>query len=67
MNIAHQTMPNYYIFKEKRQKEDFITFCTDGAYMRMQDNGYIDAENFSKWVDSFLNYQESKGNLSLIK
>ena len=67
MNFATQTIPNYYFLKGKRQKEEFISFCEDGACMRMQENGYMDVENFSKWMDSFLSYHKSRGNLSLTK
>ena len=35
--------------------------------MGMQENGYMDVENFSKWMDFFFTYYESRGNLSLIK
>ena len=60
-------MPNYYVFKGKRKREDLISFCEDGAYMRMQENGYMDAANFSKWMDFFVHYHTSRGNLSLTK
>ena len=60
-------MPSYYEFKGKRQRQEFISSCENGACMGMQENGYMDAANFNKWMDYFLNYYESRGNLSLTK
>ena len=51
-------MPNYYVFKERRHRQEFIFFCEYGICMEMQKNGYMDAKNFSKWIDFFLNYHE---------
>ena len=50
VNAAGKTIPNYYVFKGR---EDFIAFCEDGACMEMQDNDYMDVENFSKWMEFF--------------
>ena len=60
-------MPNFYVFKQKRPKQEFIALCEDGACMGMQKNGYMDAHNFSNWMTFFLNYQESRGNPPLTK
>ena len=38
VNFAGGTMPNYYVFKDKRAKEEFISKCEIGACMGMQDN-----------------------------
>ena len=67
VNSAGHTMPSYYVFKGKRQRQEFISSCENGAYMGMQENGYMDAAIFNKWMDYFLNYHESRGNLSLTK
>ena len=48
VNFVGETMPNYYIFKGKRPKEDYISLCEDGACMGMQENRYMIAQNFSK-------------------
>ena len=48
INFAGSTMPNYYVFKEKRLRDKFIPLCEDGACMEMYDNGYMDAKNFNK-------------------
>ena len=31
--------------------------------MGMQENGYMEATNFSKWMDYFLRYHEGRGDL----
>ena len=33
INIANETIPNYYIFKEVRQIRNYIAKCEDGAMM----------------------------------
>ena len=67
INSIGHTMPSYYVFKGKRQRQEFISSCENGACIRMQENGYMDAANFNKWMDYFLNYHKSRGNLSLTK
>ena len=53
VNSVGETMPNYYVFKEKRSKQDFISLCEDGAYLGMQENEYMDSLNFSNWMTFF--------------
>ena len=65
INSAGGTMPSYYVFKGKRPNQDFISLCENGACLGMQENGYMDAKNFSRWMDFFLTYHESRGDLSL--
>ena len=67
INAARDTIPHYYVFKGKRPKQDFISLYENGACMGIQDNGYMDAPNFRKWMTYFLNYHESRGNLLLTK
>ena len=59
------TMPSYYVFKGKRPNADFISLCENDACLGMQENAYMDAENFSKWMDFFITYHEKRGDLSL--
>ena len=40
-------MANYYVFKGKRPRQDYIFLYEDGVCISMQENGYMDAENFS--------------------
>ena len=67
LNSTEDTMPNHHIFKEKKPREEFILLCKDGACMGIQDNGYMDVKKFSKCMIIFLNYHESRGNLSYTK
>ena len=58
-------MPNDYVFKGKRAKQQFISLCEEGACMGMQEKyGYIDAANFNKWMNYFLSYHERRGDIS---
>ena len=38
VNSVKQTMPNFYVFKGKKPKEEIISFCEDRACMRMQES-----------------------------
>ena len=35
VNSTSQTMPYYYVFKGKREREEFISYCEDGVCMGM--------------------------------
>ena len=63
INSAGSTMPSYYIFKEKRPRQEYISLREDGACIDMQENGYMDSSNFSIWITSFIRLHETKGNL----
>ena len=60
-------MPNYYVFKGKRPRQEYIRLCKDEACIGMQDSEYIDILNFSKWMFFFLNYHERRKSLSPTK
>ena len=60
-------MPNYYVFKGKRLRHEYIAICEDGTCIGMQESGYIDATKFSKWMSCFFNYHEKKNSLSRIR
>ena len=47
VNLVGYTMPNYYVFKKRRPKQQHISFCEKNACIGMQENGYMDTENFS--------------------
>ena len=67
INFVETTMPNSYVIQEKGPNQEFISKCENGVCMVMQDNDYVDATNFSKWIVFLVNYHETKGNLSLTK
>ena len=58
INSTSETMPNYYVFKGKRPRQDYMRLCEDGACIGMQESWYMDTLNFSKWMSLFLNYHE---------
>ena len=60
-------MQNYYVFKAKRPNQGYMSLCKDGACIGMQNNEYIDAKFFSKWITFFLNYHKSRRNFSNTK
>ena len=60
-------MPNYYVFKGKRPRQEYISLCEDGAYVGMQENGYMDAHNFSTWMSFFISHHERRGSLGPTK
>ena len=41
-------MPNYYVFKGKRPRQDYIRLYEDRACIEMQESRYMDTLNFSK-------------------
>ena len=63
VNSIGHTMPNYYVFKRKRPREKYISFCEDGACLGMQENGYMDSENFSTSMIFFIRHHERRGSL----
>ena len=63
VNSARYTMPNYYVFKGKRSKQEYISLCEDGACVGMQENGLMDAHNFSTWISFFISHHKRKGSL----
>ena len=67
MNSASYTMPNYYVFKGKRPRQEYIFLCEDGACIGMQENGYMDAQNFSTWMSFFITHHERRGSLGPTK
>ena len=67
VNVAGYTMPNYYIFEGKRPRQDYISKCEDGACVGMQENGYMDGQNFSTWMSFFITYYERRGSLGLTR
>ena len=67
VNSTRTTMPNYYVFKGKMPNQEFISKCENGACKGMQDNGYMDAKNFRKWITFLVNYYETRRNLSPTK
>ena len=64
VNSAGFTMPNYYLFKGRRPKQQYISLCENNACMGMQDNGYMDTKKFSTWMTYLITYHERRSALS---
>ena len=58
VNLAKGKMSNYYVFKEKEPRQEYTSLCEDGAYIGMQESGYMDSKKFSIWMSFLLNYCE---------
>ena len=60
INLASEKMPNYYVFKRKRPRQEYIELCENKAWIGMPESGYMDAMNFNKWMSFLLNYNDKK-------
>ena len=60
-------MLNYYVFKRRRPKQQYISFCENNTYMEMQENGYMDKKKISTWMTYFIIYHERRGAFSPTK
>ena len=67
VNSARYTMPNYYVFKGKRPRQEYVFLCEDGACVGMPKNGYMDVQNFSTWMSFFITHHERRGSLGPTK
>ena len=53
INANGDIIPNYYIFKGIRPRGDCLALCENGATYEMKKKGWVDAYQFTKWMDSF--------------
>ncbi|KAL2095616.1 hypothetical protein ACEWY4_007764 [Coilia grayii] len=54
INAAGGYGPNMVIFKGKRMKANWLYGVPENTYLRMSDNGWINAELFTEWGHCFL-------------
>jgi hypothetical protein len=64
INAAGDTIPNFYIFKEKRMRHNYIEKCEVGATMAMQKKAWMTSFIFSRWVSHFLTAVNKRGGIS---
>ena len=64
INASGQKISNYYIFKRLRTRKDYIALCRDSTTFDMQKKGWMDAYQFSKWIDHFVMVLRGKGVFS---
>ena len=63
VNAVGQFIPNFYIFKGKRNK-NYILKCEPGACMAIQANGWMTAFLFSAWILHFTTVVQEKYRIS---
>ena len=63
MNSTGHTMRNYYVFKGKWPREEYISLYEDEECLGTQENGYMESENFSTWMTFFIRHHERRGSL----
>ena len=63
VNAAGHSIPNFYIFKGKRNK-NYILKCESGACMAMQANCWMTAFLFSAWISYFATVVQEKYGIS---
>ena len=54
VNANGETILNYYIFKEIRPCNDYLVLYENDATYEMQKKEWMDAYQFTKWMDHFL-------------
>jgi hypothetical protein len=64
MNAAGNVIPNFYIFKGKRFRRNFIEKCEVGATMAMQPRAWMTGILFSKWLSHFIEAVKHRGGIS---
>ena len=65
INAAGHHIPNLYIFKGKRIRENFIVHCEDQAAMAMQLEAWMTQFLFSKWFSHFIRMLGERGGISM--
>jgi len=64
INATGECIPNYYIFKGKQYQNVHIDKCEEGACMGMQENAWMTAYLFDKWIDHFVLSLQKKGGVT---
>jgi hypothetical protein len=49
-----RAFPNFYIFRGKRFRRNYIQLCEQGATMAMSNKAWLTACLFSAWIDHFI-------------
>ena len=64
INANGDTISNFYIFKGIRPRGNYLALCESGATYGMQKKGWVDAYQFTKWMDHFIYVLREKGLLT---
>ena len=65
INVAGQHIPNFYIFKGKGIRENYILHCEDQAAMAVQREAWMTQFLFSKWLSHFIRALGKKEGISV--
>jgi hypothetical protein len=57
-------MPNFYIFRGKRFRRNYVVHCEHGATMAMNKKAWMTAFLFSAWLDHFILALKRLGEIS---
>ena len=64
INAAGSYIPNFYIFKGKRIRDNYILHCKSGAAMAMQSAAWMTQVLSSSWMSHFIAALERHGGVS---
>jgi hypothetical protein len=65
INAAGESIPNFYIFRGKRFRRNYIYMCEQGATMAMSKKAWMTACLFSAWIDHFIVALRNHNSISL--
>jgi hypothetical protein len=64
INANGQSVPNFYIFRGKRFRRNYVVHCEHGATMAMSKKAWMTAFLFSAWLDHFILALKRLGKIS---
>jgi hypothetical protein len=64
INAARQHIPNFYIFKGKRMRQNFLQLARSEDVMAMQAKAWMKNYLFDAWVTHFLEALKNRGGIS---
>jgi hypothetical protein len=65
INAAGESIPNFYIFRGKRFRRNYIQFCEQGATMAMSSKAWMTTCLFSAWIDHFIQALQNHTSVSV--
>ena len=64
INVVGQHIPNFYIFKRKQIRKNYIIHCEDQAAMAMQPEAWMTQFLYSKWLFHFIQALSKRRGIS---
>jgi hypothetical protein len=65
INAAGESIPNFYIFRGKRFRRNYIQFCEQGSTMAMSTKAWMTTYLFAAWIDHFILALKNHSTVSL--